>query len=446
MQSKIIALLFIMCSYTGLIAQTGDNSPYSRFGIGDLADDNLHHLKQMGGIGNSYADAFHINIVNPATYSHLRSTSFDLGVYAKRGSLSSDNLSASQWTGNLEYLALAFPLYNPINQLLDREERKISLGMAFALKPHSTVSYDISSISEIDSIGKVKRSYSGEGGTYKFLWGNSIRYKEFSFGLNLGYLFGNIKYNRDIDFEDLNNARVDRFRTDYTLNGFLYDLGAHYSLTLNKAEVKADEGKAAKILNFGLTFNSATGLNTDSDIVNLGEYVIGSSVNIDTASSTVSGLKGKGRLPGSLGLGVNYVLGEKFALGVDYKRTGWSNYYNEANNEKKGALSNTQAFAIGGYYRPNFKSFTNYWHRVYYRFGVYHKEDPRVISGNQIKRQGVTFGLGLPFVFQRKVSHMNLGVDIGRSGWDTPIKENYIRFTLGFTFNDDEWFIKRKYN
>jgi len=39
-----------------------------------------------------------------------------------------------------------------------------------------------------------------------------------------------------------------------------------------------------------------------------------------------------------------------------------------------------------------------------------------------------------------------LGIDIGRSGMNTPIQENYFRFTLGFTFNDDEWFVKRKYN
>jgi len=54
--------------------------------------------------------------------------------------------------------------------------------------------------------------------------------------------------------------------------------------------------------------------------------------------------------------------------------------------------------------------------------------------------------MGLPFIFQRKVSHANLGIDIGRSGMNTSIQENYIRFTLGFTFNDDEWFVKRKYN
>ena len=48
--------------------------------------------------------------------------------------------------------------------------------------------------------------------------------------------------------------------------------------------------------------------------------------------------------------------------------------------------------------------------------------------------------------FEPFVPTANLGIDIGRSGMNTPIQENYFRFTLGFTFNDDEWFVKRKYN
>lgn len=449
MRNNILVILLSVCSTLGLFAQTGDNSPYSRFGIGDLSDDHFHHLKQMSGLGSAYTDGFHINAVNPASYSFLRTTSFDMGIYAKKNTLKSENQEASQWTGNLEYIALGFPLYNPLNQLLDREEKKLSLGMAFMLKPHSTVSYDLASTSNVDSIGRVVRSYSGEGGSYKFLWGNSIKYQDFSFGVNLGYLFGKISYNRNLDFLDLANVRVDRFSTEYSMKGFLYDLGAIYSTVLNKKDVEENTGTAIKRINVGMRFHSTTGFSTTSDITDLGVYFInatGSSTTIDTASTTAVGLEGNGRLPGSFGVGVNYFHGEKYAIGLDYSTSNWSEYFNEANQEVKGDLANTTALAIGGYWRPDYKSFTNYWNRVYYRFGVYYRSDPRVISGNQLTSQGVTFGMGLPFVFQRKVSHANLGVDIGRSGMDTPIQENYVRFTFGFTFNDDEWFVKRKYN
>ena len=365
------------------MAQTGDNSPYSRFGIGDLSDDAFQHLKQMGSIGNAYTDAFHINIKNPASYSFLRTTAFDIGVYAKKSTLKTEDQSASQWTGNLEYLSLGFPLYNPLNQLLDREKKDISLGMTFTLKPQSTVSYDLATNDEsIDSLGTLLRSYTGEGGTYKFLWGNAIKYKEFSFGLNLGYLFGKVTYNRNVDFLESVQTRVNRFSTDYNLKGFLYDIGLIYSKVLNKKEVEKSTSSNKKILNIGLTFNSATSFSTESNIENLGVFFVGtSSTVVDTSITTVRDLPGKGKLPGSVGLGLHYTSGEKWSIGADYSATSWSNYFNDGNNEDVGSLKNTNSFSIGGYIRPNYKSFTSYWKRVNYRYGAYLRSDPRVING-----------------------------------------------------------------
>jgi len=318
--------------------------------------------------------------------------------------------------------------------------------MAFTLKPHSTVSYDIATESSIDSVGSVLRSYTGEGGSYKFLWGNSIKYKNLSFGVNLGYLFGKISYNRNIDFFELENSRVNRFSTDYSLKGFLYDIGLIYSKVLNTKEIEKNNQAQVKTLNVGLTFNSATSFSTSSNIENLGVLFLSNQTIVDTSFTSVTNQEGRGRLPGSFGLGVNYANGEKWGLGVDYTAANWSSYFNDGNEEPEGRLANTQSIALGGFIRPNYKSFSNYWKRVYYRFGLYNREDPRIVNGQQIKSQGVTFGMGLPFVFQRKVSHVNLGVDLGRSGMNTGIEENYIRLTLGFTFNDDEWFVKRKYN
>ena len=448
MKNNIVNIILLVCCSFTVMAQTGDNSPYSRFGIGDLSEDAFQHLKQMGGIGNAYTDAFHINIKNPASYSYLRTTSFDIGVYAKRSTLQSADQSATQWTGNMEYLSLGFPLYNPLNQLLDREQKDISLGMTFTLKPQSTVSYDlVSDDLSIDSVGILQRSYTGQGGTYKFLWGNAIKYKEFSFGVNLGYLFGKVTYNRSVDFIELSQARQNRFSTDYNLRGFLYDIGLIYSKVLNEKEAEASNGSKMKKLNIGLTFNSASSFNTESNIQNLGVFFVGTTASVlDTSITTVREQPGKGKLPGSIGFGLHYTSGDKWSIGADYTATSWSNYFNDGNNEEVGVLKNTNSIAIGGYVRPDYKSFTNYWKRVYYRYGAYYKQDPSMIEGEQIVAQGITFGMGLPFVFQRKVSHANLGLDIGRSGMNTPIQENYLRVTLGFTFNDDEWFVKRKYN
>jgi hypothetical protein len=67
-------------------------------------------------------------------------------------------------------------------------------------------------------------------------------------------------------------------------------------------------------------------------------------------------------------------------------------------------------------------------------------------NGERVTDMGINFGFGLPFFYQRKISHANLGISAGYLGRGTAIEERYIRATFSFTFNDDEWFIKRKYN
>jgi hypothetical protein len=81
-----------------------------------------------------------------------------------------------------------------------------------------------------------------------------------------------------------------------------------------------------------------------------------------------------------------------------------------------------------------------------YRFGGYYIKDPRIVNGKGVNQYGVRFGLDLPFMYQRKGSNANLGIDLGRKGEGTIIEEKYIKLNFGFTFNDEEWFLKRKYN
>ena len=202
MQYKIIVFLLTFFACSQVVAQTNGNSPYSRFGIGDPVDNNFMHTRMMGSIGTSYIDGYHINIVNPASYASLRATAFDIGLDAKRSTLSNEDNENTAWSGNLQYLSLAFPLGNPLNEILDQKKRKFKLGMAFTLMPNSTVGYNVTSLDSIAGIGNFERVYAGEGGSYKFLWGNAINYKDFSFGMNLGYLFGKIRYEQNVTFYD----------------------------------------------------------------------------------------------------------------------------------------------------------------------------------------------------------------------------------------------------
>ena len=432
------------------LGQQADNSPYSRYGIGDITDNNFNHLRQVAGLGASFIDGYHINIVNPASHAFLNATAFDVGLFAKYTSLQDRQTSGSFWSGNLEYLSLAFPLKNPINEVYDGVKKDYKLGMSFTLMPHSNVSYNIEALDSLGGTGNFSRRYEGTGGSYKVVWGNAIKYKDFALGLNLGYLFGRISNDRYVTFSELVAPFNDRFSTNYNISGFLYNAGFLYTKVINKAAFEKNRSIAQKRISVGLNVNSATGFSTSSDIFDRSVQQLPGLLQIVDTIRFISEQGGKGRLPAEFGIGSTYYYGEKSAIGVNFSWAGWSRYFNDGTGEREGSLSDSYKLSIGGYVRPDYKSFDNFFKRVYYRYGLYYQKDPRLINqdntGNEILTYGITTGLGMPFVFQRKISYVNLGANFGVRGQGTPVSEKFVKISLGVTFNDDEWFLKRKYN
>jgi hypothetical protein len=442
----IKSLIFIyFCLFAGYSwSQRTDNSPYSRFGIGDLRSTTPISAMLMGGMGSSFADPFHANFRNPASLSFLNTTAYEVAINAKYSQISDGNSSVNQWGGTLDYFSLAFPLRNPIMEAYEGK-KPVKYAMGFSLFRNSTVGYDLSSREFLEGVGVFNRDYFGTGGTYKFNWAFSARYKDFSLGVSTGYLFGKISYERNLRFEDLVLPFNNLFTTDYSVSGLYYDAGIMYSKVLNKEKAEKDPRVSPKKLNIGLRINPAHNFNTTSNISEFAVQRVGNFPVTDTLFFE-TGTRGKGRIPLEYGGGINYMGSEKWLLGLEYNRQIWSEYFNDGNNESSGSLQNTFNMSFGGFYRPDFKSLENYWKRVFYRFGAFYHKDPRVVSGNQLDDFGITLGTGLPFIFQRKSSFANLGFVLGYKGRNTPVEERYARIHFAFTFNDDEWFIKRKYN
>ncbi|HRG42251.1 MAG TPA: hypothetical protein PLC27_12655, partial [Saprospiraceae bacterium] len=230
MLNKIVLFVFgwMLLVTTTVSAQQNDNNPYSRLGIGDINDNNFNHLRQMGGLGASFVDGYHINVVNPASYSFLNATAFDFGVFGKKTWLKDKENSNSFWTGNLDYISLAFPLRNPINDLYDGVKKDYKLAMSLTLMPHSVVNYDIAVNDSTSSVSPYTHNYKGSGGSYKLMWGNSIKYKNLSFGVNLGYLYGNLKYENNVYFNDDDFVYNNLYSNQYNIKGFLWNAGLMY--------------------------------------------------------------------------------------------------------------------------------------------------------------------------------------------------------------------------
>ncbi len=433
--TKRLMFLFLIGVSVQLLGQGqgGLNSPFSRFGIGDIITENPIHIRQMGGIGTSYLDLAKLNFENPASLGYLNQTAFDVGLDFRRSSISDEVSSSSQWSGNLSYLALGFTLRNPTNSLFSREDYKVNWSMGFAILPNSTVSYDITTLDNTESGEVFARNFQGEGGTFKAIWGNAIKIGSFSVGANVGWIFGNVDFRRSIDFLTEVAAFDNDFSSSYSLRGFYGKLGANYLHILNKTEMLKAPGAVAPIsLSVGLTYKPELGFSTNADVLNFNSLPFSlTSIVLDTLQSATN-VQGSGTLPAELGFGVTYTHGIDYGIGVDFKRTFWSNYRNDANPEQ---LANTTRVGIGGHYRP-VKTIT----APFYRLGFYYEQNPQVIEDNQVTAYGVTLGIGQPLAWQRKFSHVNLGLDIGKRSVSNILRENFVKITFGFTFNESDWF------
>ena len=65
-KQTLCALLLTILLPGVAIAQNNTNSPYTRYGYGQLADQSFANSKAMGGIAYGLRDGSHINPLNPA--------------------------------------------------------------------------------------------------------------------------------------------------------------------------------------------------------------------------------------------------------------------------------------------------------------------------------------------------------------------------------------------
>ncbi|MBI1224962.1 MAG: hypothetical protein GC192_06965 [Bacteroidetes bacterium] len=427
-------LIFLFFA-TALFAQPKDNSPYTRIGLGESSYNSLSSAG-FGGLSAAYNDPLHINLLNPAAYAWLGTATFEAGMYAEHANLKLGDESSKNWSGNLSHLALAFPMHNSLNDVLSKKQRKLHWGMNIALLPNSVVGYDIQTTAVSAHQDTTNNLYQGSGGTNKFIWGNAVRYKNFSAGANIGFVFGQLESTRQLDYLNLDNSYSDIFQDNISIRGFIWSLGAQQQIMLEpkKSDQESYNGKSLIVGAYG---NTATNFDTRSTFLRMRYNP--TTLHRDTLEYEEN-QAGSGKLPAELTLGVMYQNPGKLRAGIEYYMGKWSKYENDAKPE---ALFDSRRVAVGVEYIPEIASYNNYLKRIRYRAGFYHRTDPRL---NDLKQYALTVGVGLPVILPRQqTSFVNLGFEFGKYDTDSAIKENFVKMSLGFTLNDSSWFFKRKF-
>ncbi|MFK7935153.1 MAG: hypothetical protein AB8G22_16695 [Saprospiraceae bacterium] len=443
-------LLFTILLSLTVSAQTNsgsgvtDNSPYSRLGLGDLVNQNFAAANGMGNLSATLHDGLHLNILNPASYAHLQATAFEVGFYGEYASLQSGEQATNFWNGNLNYLAVGFPIKNPINKVLDRDKSPWGWGMNISLTPYSRVGYDIETDVQIDTL-QTSNFFRGTGGTYKILWGNGVRYKNLSFGVNAGFIFGKISNERIVTLDNADSHFFfNELSDEFSVNGFVWNAGIQYDIILDQKETTTNAAFTGKRLIIGAYGNSTTGIETNTSQLYTRLPVPATfGIRADTITAT-SGVIEPGQLPAEFSFGLMYENTNKFRAGANMHYGYWSGYENANQDE---VLSDSYEFSAGIEITPDILSYNNYWKKVRYRFGGFYGNDPRSFQGEQLQRYGVTLGFGLPIILPRQqTSYVNFALEAGRFGLTDSLHENYLRMTLGFTLTDNTWFFKRKFN
>src|SRR4051812_42494066 len=111
MYKKISVLGLGMMLAITLHAQT-ENSPYSRYGLGDELPSQNIMSRAIGGVSAAYADILSVNFSNPASYAKLKRATFDFGLEVDSRTLKviDPPRKFSSASPIISYVQLGFPL------------------------------------------------------------------------------------------------------------------------------------------------------------------------------------------------------------------------------------------------------------------------------------------------------------------------------------------------
>ena len=410
---RILAFVLVGLS---LSAQNESNSPYSRFGLGDLQSFSTATQSAMGGVGIASYDPLSINVINPASYSSVFAQRFTMqtgGIHTTKLLQTSTQNQVVNST-NFNYLMFSFPLSK-------------FWGTSVGLLPYSEKSY---SFSDAITDPSADLLFEGNGGLTRIYFGNSINVnKNLSIGANLNYLFGNLNSSRKVFFNDVSvfNTKINE---DININGFYFDFGLIFKDKL---------GKWNSVIGFTMDNGSEISAEKTSLIETFrsgGEFEL-----IEDTISFDQQLGGSLVLPTSMGFGLA-LSNEQWKIMADFKSDDWEEYNLFGTNDD---LENSSRSALGFEFVPDKKSINRYYKMIRYRLGMYSSKTYLNLKNQQLDEKAITLGFGLPL--KRSGSLVNLSAELGQMGTtdDGLIQESFARFKIGFIFSDI-WFIKRKYD
>jgi len=414
---RIVCALVAATICLASMAQNNTSSPYSRYGLGEMRDPGFGRSQAMGGISYGLRDKNSINPANPASYSAIDSLTFlfDLGASGLVSSLTDNSGNKTSRNGNLDNLAMEFPLGKFI-------------GASIGLMPYSTVGYNYSisgstSFPQLTDTLNYTQSYIGSGGISQVYGGFAVNlFKHLSLGVNVSYLFGSLDYARALTASDISNTNVTFHSTTESVaihvSSVNVRLGAQYTATFGNKQA----------VTIGAMFEPKMNLHGSYDMLLLG---LDSTINQPTSNFF--------QTPMQYGGGFTYTYDNRLTVGADWLFQQWAKaaFYGQT-----GVLNNRTKLSCGGEYIDNPFGQT-YLQRMSFRAGFNYSNSYVNINGYAPPTMAFTCGFGFPLRSTKSLINTTFEYGITGSASATSIRDNYFRFTLNLAL-DEMWFFKRK--
>jgi len=398
-------------------------SPYSQFGLGDLAPQGMSANRGVDGLGIALHRGNAINSVNPASYAYVDSLTFlfDVGASGQITNFKEGSLKKTAKTASFDYAAAAYRLSK-------------NFGMSFGLQPYTNIDYEYSVEEAVVNNDPIYSVFEGEGGLSKLYVGLGYRpLKHLAIGVSGAYLWGEMRKgvvtgaNSSLDLNILSKIY------DVDFRNFALDFGAQYDIPIGKDR-----------LTLGVTYGLGHNLNADADLT-----VMSVNSSVSKADTTRYVISKAYELPHTFGAGITYSKGEQWFIGADVQMQQWGKTkYPEHDVDgyklRDNLLDDMYKATLGFELCPRWNS-RRFFDRIRYSAGVSYATPYYKVNGKKGPKQlSASVGFAIPIMNaynNRSVLHIS-GQWSNRSA-DGMLKENTFRINIGMTFNE-KWFAKWK--
>ncbi|HET8573150.1 MAG TPA: hypothetical protein VFL76_04695 [Edaphocola sp.] len=404
-----------------------ENSPYSRYGIGNLNSPYNATLSGMGGIATAGTPGLNVNAFNPASYSFLTAATLDFAFEAKQRSVFLGDQKTNSGTGNFAYFNLGMNAGK-------------HFGLNIGFRPIAYTYYNANdTIFNLQTMGDALNNYNGSGSLQYAFIGLAGQYKGLSIGANFGYAFGTYDYANSLQTAGSDSSgstyhvRSAQLTNADRIGGLYWKGGLLYHAKLKKE----------KYFNIGATATLSQKLNVTRQNLDLAYDYLTDGTTSDLVIDTLinNEVKGKLTMPAAYTFGLAFGKAANYEIGTDFSYTDWSVF--DKLGDRSGVGDNSWRVSVGGEYTPNAETpGKKYLSYVTYRLGAYYGKDYFNLFNTDVNYFGGTVGASFPL--QRNYNNfgkINLSLEVGKRGSITNglAKEVYVNFTFGISLNDTYW-------